>query len=244
MTPGPGGKSRRATLELQQEQAAQRALERRRLALVAILVVVLVVGGAIGVNSWRTKRAPSAGAVVASSFAPLSLENGKPIVLGEASAPVRIQLYEDFLCSHCAELEDRIGPTLIEEQNAGKVAVELYPMSFVDQGSAAAANAMACATESGFAQAYYLGLFANPSLTWQDQQLIELAGKVTTSVPSGFDRCVTTDAHQDWVASIDAAATANQVTGTPTMFVNGAMVDAMALTPESLRAMIASASTK
>ena len=242
MTPGPGGTSHRD--KLKQEQAAQRARERRRLALVAILVVVLVVGGAIGVNTWRTKRAPSAGASVASSLAPVTIENGKPIVLGEAGAPVRVQLYEDFHCEHCVEFEEEFGPTLTEEQNAGKVAVELYPMSFIDAGSTAAANAMACAAESGFGQAYYLGLFANPSLEWQDQQLIDLAGKVSTSVPSAFSRCVTTDAHQDWVASINAAATANQVTGTPTMLINGTLVDIAALTTNSLRTMITSATTK
>jgi protein-disulfide isomerase len=241
MTPAPGGNSRRDTLRQQQEQAAQRAKERRRLGLVAILVVVLVVGGAIGVNSWRTKRAPSAGAVTATSFAPVSIVNGKPIVLGEADAPVKIQLYEDFHCPHCADFEEEFGPTLTEEQNAGKVAVELYPMSFIDQGSTAAANAMACAAESGFGQAYYLGLFANHTLEWQDQQLVDLAGKVSTSVPERFTTCVTTDAHQDWVDSINAAATANKVTGTPTMFVNGTLVDLTTLTPESLKATISSA---
>ena len=69
--------------------------------------------------------------------------------------------------------------------------IELYPMAFIDEGSTAAANAMACAAEAGFGPAYYAGLFANRTLRWSDDQLLELAGVVGAPATPEFDQCVT-----------------------------------------------------
>ena len=90
-----------------------------------------------------------------------------------------IRLYEDFHCPHCAEFEEEFGATITAAQNAGTAKVALYPMSFIDEGSATAANAMACAAEEGFGQAYYTGLFANHTLQWSNAQLVSLADQVT-----------------------------------------------------------------
>jgi protein-disulfide isomerase len=244
MSTSPGGMSPRETLRRQQEQAARRARERRWLTIVAIGLVVVVVGGIVGFQLWRSSRAPSSVPATVSGFAPVSIVNGKPIVLGAADAPVKLQLFEDFHCPHCADFERELGPTITAEQQAGKVAVELYPMSFIDQGSASAANAMACAAENGFGQEYYLGLFANPDLAWSDSQLQALATKVSSSVPSGFGTCVTTKAHQPWVDSINAAAQAVSVESTPTLWIDKSPVDIATLTPDSLRSMIEQAAAK
>jgi protein-disulfide isomerase len=239
MSTSQGGLSPREKLRRQQEQAARRTRERRVLMIVAIGLVVVVVGGIVGFQLWRSGRAPSSGPATVSGFAPVSIESGKPIVLGAANAPVKLQLFEDFHCPHCADFERELGPTITAEQQAGTVAVELYPMSFIDQGSASAANAMACAAENGFGQAYYLGLFANPDLAWSDSQLKTLA-----SVPAAFGTCVTTKAHQPWVDSINAAAQAVSVQSTPTLWIDKSPVDIATLTPDSLRSMIEQAAAK
>lgn len=238
-----GPSSREKHRQQQEEFTARRARERRLLAIVAVGVVLLVVGGGIGLQAWRTQRAPSAVPARAASLAPVIIENGRPIMLGKADAPVRVQLYEDFHCPHCADTEARLGPTIAVEQEAGRLAVELYPMSFIDAGSTSAANAMACAAEAGFGLAYHRGLFANHTLQWRDGQLIELAAQVTGNVPDQFKTCVTTKAHQSWADSIDAVAKANGVTSTPTMFLNGNPVDVSGQTPESLKTMIEEAAT-
>jgi protein-disulfide isomerase len=117
-------------------------------------------------------------------------------------------------------------------------------MSFIDEGSVTAANAMACAAEAGFGQAYYLGLFANQNLQWSDPQLIELASKVGGSPSETFKTCVNRRAHADWVTSINAAADTNGVQQTPTMLINGKEVDIATLTPDLLKAMITDAAQK
>ena len=117
-------------------------------------------------------------------------------------------------------------------------------MSFIDEGSAAAANAMACAAEAGFGRPFYLGLFANHTLRWSDEQLLDLAAKVGRSPSEAFKTCVTTNAHADWVSSINAAADKNGVVQTPTLLINGKTVDIANLTPDALEAMITSASQR
>ena len=44
--------------------------------------------------------------------------------------------------------------------------------------------------------------------------------------------------HAGWVDSVNAVAAQRGVTGTPTLFVNGAQVDIAELTPDRLAAMI------
>jgi protein-disulfide isomerase len=233
------GVSPREKLRLQQELAQRRKRERRVLAVLAIGLVVVIVGGGIALQAWRSHRAPAAGVPSSSlSATPQPIENGKPILLGKADAPVKTTLYEDFHCPHCAEFEDEFASTLAAEQSSGTAAIELYPMSFIDQGSATAANAMACAAENGFGQNYYLGLFANHTLQWQDSQLLQLASQVTGTVPGGFTTCVTHKQHAAWVDSINAAAQANGVDSTPTMFIGKNPVNVSTLTPATLKTMI------
>ena len=234
----------RERARLAAEQAAARRRDQRILLSVVAAFVVVVVAGGILFQGWRTSRSPSAAASATASASPVAITNGRPIPLGSADARVTITLYEDFHCPHCGQFEEQFGPTITQAQESGAARVELYPMSFIDEGSVTAANAMACAAEAGFGQAYYLGLFANQNLQWSDPQLIELASRVGGSPSEAFKTCVNRRAHADWVTSINAAADTNGIQQTPTMLINGKEVDIAALTPDSLKAMITDAAQK
>jgi len=241
----PKNLNARERTRLAAEQAAARKRDQRILISVVVAFVVLVVAGGIVFQVWRTSRAPSAAPPATVSASPVTITNGRPIPLGSADAPVTITLYEDFHCPHCADFEEQFGPTITQAQEAGAARVELYPMAFIDEGSVTAANAMTCAAEAGFGQAFYLGLFANHTLQWSDPQLIDLATKVAGSPPSeAFQTCVKRRAHADFVTSMNAAADQHNVTQTPTMLINDKNVDIASLTPESLKAMITEAAQK
>lgn len=222
----------------------QQQAERRRLTVVAIALVVLLVVGGTGLQLWRTSRSPSAAPVTTSTLAPVTVQPGKPILLGQSGARLRMTLYEDFHCSHCVDFDELLGPTIRDGLSSGRLAVELYPMAFVDKASPRAANAMACAAEAGFGGAYYSGLFANHTLQWSDRQLTELAGLVSSTVPASFGGCVQQAAKQPWVDSMNAAATANGVTSTPTVLIDGRLVDWNTLTPEGLSRLIDEAAAR
>jgi protein-disulfide isomerase len=229
---------------LAEQQAAQRRRERRLLAGGVIALVLVLIGAGIGFQAWRTHRAPSAGTVTPGPSIPVTITDGQPVSWGAADAPVAVDLYEDFHCPHCADFEEQFGSTIAQTKAAGAARVELYPMAFIDEGSLTAANAMACAAEAGFGQAYYLGLFANHTLQWSDPQLIDLATKVGGTSSEAFKTCVTRRAHADWVTSINAVADTNGVAQTPTILINGKEVDIATLTPESLKTMITDAAQK
>jgi protein-disulfide isomerase len=240
----PKNMSARERARLAAEQAASRKRDQRILIAVIAGFVLVVVAAGIGFQAWRTNRSPSAAPSTAVSASPVTISNGQPIVLGSSQAPVTITLYEDFHCPHCAEFEEQFGPVITQAQESGAARVELYPLTFIDEGSVTAANAMACAAEAGFGQSYYLGLFANHTLQWSDEQLIDLAAKVSGPPSAAFPTCVTSKAHAGWVSSIAVAAQKNGVTATPTMVLNGEPVDIQNLTPEALRTMITSAAQK
>ena len=92
--------------------------------------------------------------------------------------------------------------------------------------------------EAGFAPGYYAGLFGNPILRWSDDQLLALPAAVGATSTPAFAACVTGRSHAGWVDSITAAAAQRGVTSTPTVLVDGAVVDVSKLTPEDLAAMI------
>ena len=241
----PKNLNARERARMEAEQAAARRRDQRILLSVVVAFVVLVVAGGILFQAWRTHRSPSAAPSATASASPVAITNGRPIPLGSPDAPVTITLYEDFHCPHCADFEEQFGPTITQAQESGAARVELYPMAFIDEGSVTAANAMACAAEAGFGQAYYLGLFANHTLQWSDPQLIDLATKVAGSPPTeAFQTCVKRRAHADWVTSINAAADRGGVSQTPTMLINGTEVQIESLTPESLKTMITEAGQK
>ena len=223
----------------QAEQAAARRRERWVLLAVLTVLVVVVVGGGIGLQAWRTGRAPAAPAVsAASAVAPVTLTAGQPVTFGAAQAPKVVTLFADFHCPHCAEFEEEYGPVLDVARQAGQIRLEVYPMAFIDEGSAGAANAFGCAAEAGFGASYFAGLFANAQLRWSDEQLLALPQAVGATATPEFEQCVTGRAQEDWVESINAAAAERGVTSTPTLLVGGTAVDLTKLTPEGLAAMI------
>ena len=227
------------------EQASARRRERRILVVALVAFVLLLVGGGIGFQAWRTNRTPTAApAALPVASAPATISNARPIVWGSAEAPVTLSLYEDFHCPHCAEFEEQFAGVLNKAQQSGQVRVELYPMAFIDEGSTAAANGMACAAEAGFGPSYFAGLFANHTLQWSDDQLIELARVSGAEATPAFTTCVTSKAHAGWVESINTAADQRGVTGTPTLFLDDKAVDVTGLTPTGLETMIAEAAQK
>ena len=228
----------RSQARLAAEQAAVRRRERRVLLTVLAGFLVLVVAGGIGLQAWRTSRAPAAVAVPSQSATAVTITTGGPVLLGEASAPVVVTLFLDFHCPHCAEFDKEYAPVLDKARQSGRARIKLYPMAFIDNGSAAAANAFGCAAEAGFGPAYYAGLFANRNLNWNDDQLLALASAVGATPSPEFTRCVTNRTHAGWVDSINAKAAQQGVTSTPDLFVDGARVDVAKLTPASLAAMI------
>ena len=228
-----------ARARLRAEQESQRKKERRILALVAAGIVLVIVAAGIGFQVWRTNQRPSAGPTPTAGPTPITLTNGQPVVFGSTSAPVQLSLFEDFHCPHCADFEKAYQPVLDQALSSGKASISFYPLAFVDQGSAAAANGFGCAAQSGYGQSFFRGLFANTQLDWSNEQLITLFTQVSgAEAPVAFRSCVEQRQAEPWAQSIAAVADQRGVKSTPTMFIGTELVDISTLTPEALTAKI------
>ena len=230
--------SQRVTAAEQERQLAQRRKDRRTLIIAAAVVLLLVIGAGVGYQVWRVNRGPSAVPERAETLDPQPVVNGKPVRIGKSDAPRTLTAYIDFHCPGCAGFEDDYGQALFDAVGRGAVALDVYPMSFHDAGSTAAANGFACAVEAGFGPAYYRGLFANRDLDWSDGQLTGLAEQVVAEVPPGFGACVRARSHSGWVDSMNDAADRAGVQQTPTILLDGDPVDLSTTTPDMLIAMI------
>lgn len=228
--------------------AAETARKRKRRNLGLLVLAVVVVVAAIGVGiGYGTNfgQVQGTGAASSTGWGPVSVTPGKPVVLGKPDAPVTVKLYEDFRCPHCQEFEQKFGDTLTGLQNDGTIQINLFILPVIDSEdgtneSVQAGNAFACAAQDGFGQAMYEGFWKNANESWNTTSLVALANKVANP-PSSFQNCVTSLKHQDWVNSSSQAASTDNVTGTPTMFINGKMQDlttVMNWTPDQMKAQI------
>jgi protein-disulfide isomerase len=240
--------ARRRIAEKRAAEQRARAQERRRRqavvgGVVAAVVVVAVVA-VIVVQSARTSSSPDA-AVPANT-----VDGATAFAVGPADAPVTVDVYEDFLCPACRQFEATTGETLAALAADGTAQVRYHPIAILDRAStddystralnAAAVVGDAAGTEAFLA--FHDALFAEqpaeggPGLT--DERLGELAAEAGAS-GADVEEAITGLAYEDWTREVTDAASRAGVTGTPTVLVDGAILQDR--TPAGLRAAVEAA---
>lgn len=151
----------------------------------------------------------------------ITLPTGAP-VLGPAEAPVKIVEFSDYQCPYCRRAEPTVRQVL--SRYGGKV--QLVHRDFPLDGHVRAfpaARAARCAGEQGKFWDYHRSLLATyGDLSDGDLQARALALKLE---PTAFATCLASDRHDAEIReSIQAGAKAG-VTGTPTFFVNGQLLN-------------------
>ena len=241
-------------LILQREAEARAKRERRRTSMITLAVVVALLVGGAGLYGWyATHKQPVADAVPSTAasasasastghvYAPVTITDGAGLKIGYADAPNTVSIYSDFACSHCKEFEGAYGQTLDTLVQAGGIVIDYWPLGNLSEGSARASNAMACAAERdpAFGASMYNGLFGNYGLDWSNDQLISLAAQLKTTLPEGFETCVTSGAHAAWVKTLYPVAKAGPAAnGTPAVVVNGTPFDLTTGTVDSFTALL------
>lgn len=208
---------------------------------VAIVVVLIVVVGAALLFQSRNKPKdlPSAIPVAAAGPEYAVATQGDTIVTGSLQAPVTVDVYEDALCPHCGHLEKVFHPRLAQATAEGKLKVVYHPVAILDSRSVPAgystlaAGAMFCAVDAGIFPRYHDSLFsgqpAEGAPAWTVAQLQQLG--TALGAGQGFATCVQTPAEQRISRATDNASTristlsADHSFGTPTVLVNGAIIE-------------------
>lgn len=251
----PGSKRAAARQRIAEKRAAEVAArareERRRRTLIggigAAVVVIIAIVVVIAVQSSRTSTS-------ANSPVPAhTVGNGLVIPVGQAGAPVTVNLYEDLQCPNCKAFEEESGDTLDLLVAQGKVVLHYHPMSFLDSSanqdfSSRALNAAAVVTNAAGDQAFkkfHDLIYANqtpetgPGMT--DAQLIAYAKQAGASGPQ-VEKAIKDLEYSDWIKKVTEQASKDGVTGTPTVIIDGKQLTAAQMTPAGITAAVKAAS--
>ncbi|TAK71145.1 MAG: hypothetical protein EPO13_01235 [Actinomycetota bacterium] len=218
--------------------AAQQQQRRERvIRAVGIVVVLAVLAGIVFLFVRSRANAP----------APVPTDSSAPLPAGvmpatgaqpygwtyrwTPGAPV-LQLWEDFQCPVCGQLERQNGAAIEALADAGKVTLVYRPATFLDlnlrNGSSnRAVAAWGCAIDAGRGIEYHNAVFAaQPAREgdgFTDQQLVAFGttAGITGAARDTFDRCVAAGTYRSWPANSQAQFEYDGIAGTPTAVLNG-----------------------
>lgn len=200
-------------------------------ALIAAVVVVLVlVGGGI---AWLSTSPFASHDDAKTPYG--AVDGGKGIVAypgKAASGAPTVDVYEDFQCPYCGQLEENNGAAIEQQAKAGKIKLVYHVMSFLDDNlkndaSKRAANAAFCAADAKRFEAYHDAVFARKPAEEGDgysdatlKQAASAAG-ITGKARSTFDSCMSKGTYDDYVSATEKASNDAGVNGTPAVLVDG-----------------------
>lgn len=197
--------------------------------------------------SAPANNTPTAPAGAASSTPPAASGAAKTLTPGD---PAAVLIYIDPQCPICAQFEQAFGAELKSLVAAQKITLDYHLMSFLDgnlknDSSTRGANAMLCAKDAGkfpeYVEAVLLGQPAKEGDGFTDARLVELAASVGIAgeVRSAFETCVKEKTHLARVLESERTAEAAGVQGTPSVAVDGTLMDLGQLTRDNLEEVIA-----
>jgi protein-disulfide isomerase len=221
--------SRRSAREkLAEERRAQALADARKRRMWNIIIAIAVVVVVVGLGALVLAKNNS-GPGVAKALPATVTDQGGGVVAGKDTAPVTLDLWEDFQCPICKQFETVNAAQIATMTDAGDVKVVYHPLSFLDNNfnndaSVLAANAFGCSATYGLQQKYHNTIFENqPAVEgtgYTNTQLIDWAKGIGIT-SSDFTTCVNDGTYNDWVSQVESSGTTNGITGTPTIFING-----------------------
>lgn len=218
----PEARRRMAELAERRRRAGERRL--RTAAALAGIGLVLVTALGVGIQASRARQ-PAGPTPLA-----VSVENG--VTVGRSSARVTIDVYEDPLCPACRGFEQQVGPALADWVESRTAKVNYHVVAFLDKASTTryssrAANTLYCGAEAGVFPRLHDLLFANQppegSAGLSDDQLLAL-GRQAGATSDTFLQCLRSEKYVGFVAQVTDRASRDGVLGTPTVLVDGNVV--------------------
>jgi len=220
-------------MRIAQAAAERRATRRNRLLAGGGLVIVgLVVAIVIGLVNAAGKAATADDAASQRDLVvPTTATADGAIRIGNVNAPVKLEVYLDYMCPFCGRFERANGGELDRLVADGTVALHLYPLSFLDRSSSGteystrAANAVATVADRApdkvlaFNNALYASQPVEGSAGLSDDEIAARAvdSGVPPEVISAFHEMI----FEPWIARQTDTAFKSGVSGTPTVRING-----------------------
>lgn len=153
--------------------------------------------------------------------------------LSADATPTEIKVYEDFLCPTCKVFHDQSGEFLEEQLAAGNITLTYHPIAFLvnastDEYSQRATNAAVCVADQAgvlaYSQMHALLMENQPAQGGEglsDQQLIAFAEQAGAG---DISECVANRTFDPWLEAALKEAKRVDVSGTPTIRIDGVNV--------------------
>jgi protein-disulfide isomerase len=200
-------------------------------AIVAAAVVAVVLGITLGKGSAASSaNAPAVGSLANALPGAASVDSlfrGIPqhgTTLGRSSAPVTLTEYIDLQCPYCQEFETSVVPGLVTKYvRTGKLKIVMRPWAFIGPDSVRGQAAVLAAAEQNRAFDYAALLYVNQGTEntgWLSDGMVT---NTATSIPGLKVHTLLSAQSSSAVKAaqkqVDADATADAVSSTPTIFV-------------------------
>ncbi len=243
-----------------QEIRERRRKEKVRNRIIIILLVVLgaaMVTFALVLPSIRTAQEAANATRTAENSTPVPVITRTPrtfttkvdgVHLGDPNAPVKVDEYADFRCSACLYYFQNVEPQVIQNYvDTGKVYYTYHFFDVIDgndgtDASYRAANAALCASEQGHFWDYHDTLFANQisesASLFTDARLIKMAENLKLDM-TAFNQCYQAKKYASDVQKDVANAQSLNLTGTPSILVDGKYISNFQQVPQAIDTALA-----
>ena len=214
-------------------------------AVVAVIAIVVGIGYAVQAGRDTTGKDAAAPGDSSSSSTPAPGESGGTsasdagnpgvadtygVGVGDPKAPVKVEVFEDFLCPYCGQFEATSRDDLRQAAIDGKAYVVYRPIAFLNEYSTRSLNAFGVVLDtSGGAVAlkFHDLLYENqpdeggtmPDDDWLVDKAVE-AGAKEDAIRPGIEKL----SFKQWMINGNDDASQRGVNSTPTVFVNGDQV--------------------
>jgi len=186
--------------------------------LIIVVVAGLIIGGLI-LSSPKVGTAPTStptAQVSATAASPDLLYNSAAPVIGPTDAKVKVVIFSDYLCHYCKQIHEDMAKIL--QENQGKVELIhrnliVHPTAEILAKAAEAANLQGKFAEMDDA------LFEKGPETTEDA-MVSLAKDLNLDV-NKFKQDLDSDTVAKRISQDNNDATALQLQGTPSIFING-----------------------
>lgn len=228
-----GKQSRDRARALREAQAirAQPSRRLRRTYLVGGALIAALIAS-IGIAMANATATQPDDAVTGAVVRPAVATAAGALAVGDAKAPVRLEVFVDYMCPFCGRFEVANGAELARLVRDKTVRLELHPLAFLDETSRGAeystrtANAVATVADRtperllAFHQALFDRQPREGTAGLTDGEIATLAREA--GVPAEVVGQFGNRRFVPWVAQSTQAAFAGGITGTPTVRIDGA----------------------
>jgi protein-disulfide isomerase len=217
---------------------------------VAVLAIFAVVAAVIVADQGRKAEQSAGGSALPKGA---SAMGAGLVVNADAPAGVpTLDLWVDYQCPACKSFEDAFGEQVTQLAEQDKVKLVVHVLSFLDDNlgndsSNRAANAAFCAADQDaflpFHNATFAGQPAREGDGYTDADLAGFAEQagLTGAKQTAWKQCYDAREHNQYVESVQTQSSKDGINGTPTVKLDGEVLQLQGLTPESFAAKVEAA---